>query len=266
MQQLRITPWPNVPLPDPDVWRPTVRIDTAGRLVVEGGDAAPLSPELGLRELRDLELDDELTVVAFLNSYGAFTSAPPVLELGSLDLIDWPQVTGEPSVMVHVCRWLRAIRAATNHWKLHRTGAGSPLWAWTSEGFAPGWERCDGHTPSSLNAAWAAFEWVLTAGLGSISPRVDVEHLYWPDSEQRLSAVHRNADVFTGLCVQLFNFIVEGVDFHVCQNETCGCDFVYQRGRAQHGQLRSKGVIYCSDSCAKSQVQRAYRRRKRAAS
>jgi hypothetical protein len=70
-------------------------------------------------------------------------------------------------------------------------------------------------------------------------------------------------DLFSALCLQLFNIIVEQLPVRRCANENCGGWFTRQRGRAEHGQSKTEGVIYCSAACAKATSQRAYRAKKR---
>ena len=60
-----------------------------------------------------------------------------------------------------------------------------------------------------------------------------------------------------------YNHIVERAAYLTCANEPCGRTFVRQEGRAEHGQYRTKGVKYCSATCARAQAQRELRRRKR---
>jgi hypothetical protein len=67
----------------------------------------------------------------------------------------------------------------------------------------------------------------------------------------------------SALMVQLHNLMVDGLQIRRCANETCGRPFTRQRGRALKGQYRNTGVIYCDAACAKAQMQREYRRRKR---
>ena len=67
----------------------------------------------------------------------------------------------------------------------------------------------------------------------------------------------------SALMVQLHNLMVDGLQIRRCANETCGRPFTRQRGRVLKGQYRNTGVIYCDAACAKAQMQREYRRRKR---
>jgi hypothetical protein len=64
-------------------------------------------------------------------------------------------------------------------------------------------------------------------------------------------------------CLELFNHLAEHAEHRRCALETCERTFVRQRGRAQQGQHRSHGVLYCSTHCARAQAQRSYRKRKR---
>jgi hypothetical protein len=72
-------------------------------------------------------------------------------------------------------------------------------------------------------------------------------------------------DLYSAACQQVFNLIVKNCDAQRCENETCGRTFVHQLGGAQHGQHRSKGLRFCTPACARTQTQRQYRRRRKAA-
>jgi hypothetical protein len=69
------------------------------------------------------------------------------------------------------------------------------------------------------------------------------------------------APLYAVCCLELFNHLMEHAQVRRCANERCGRPFARQRGRAEHGQYRLRGVKYCSTYCARAQAQRAYRRR-----
>jgi hypothetical protein len=64
--------------------------------------------------------------------------------------------------------------------------------------------------------------------------------------------------------LELFNHIAGSEAYRVCRN--CGRLFIRQYGRAEHGQSRRQGVLYCSRHCAQAVAAREYRRRKQARS
>lgn len=81
-----------------------------------------------------------------------------------------------------------------------------------------------------------------------------------------LHAAPPTARLYQACAIEIYNHIVERATYHHCANQTCKRQFVHQEGRAHHGQHRKKGVKYCSPTCARSQAQRDYRRRRRTAS
>lgn len=73
----------------------------------------------------------------------------------------------------------------------------------------------------------------------------------------------RQPTVYSVSFLQLYNHLVEKAEFRQCANEPCGKTFVRQRGRAEFGQHRTSGVLYCTRDCARAQAQRQLRRRRR---
>jgi hypothetical protein len=79
---------------------------------------------------------------------------------------------------------------------------------------------------------------------------------------QRRPAASR---LYTICALELFNHIVENAEYRICANDRCQRTFVRQIGRAEKGQHRSRGVLYCTPACARAAAQREYRRRQRQA-
>jgi hypothetical protein len=92
----------------------------------------------------------------------------------------------------------------------------------------------------------------VTSGTFDLGPQVET-----------LPQSRRGTNLYNLCCLELYNHIVEGANYRTCANEPCGRTFVRQEGRAEHGQYRTKGVKYCSATCARAQAQRELRRRKR---
>lgn len=92
----------------------------------------------------------------------------------------------------------------------------------------------------------------LNLGLRFFAPHVEIDGTRTP-----------HPTILNVVAAQIANDIYSGAQLRVCRNETCRRTFTKQRGRADYGAYRTKGVLYCSKSCAKSQAQRELRRRRR---
>ncbi|AXV05781.1 hypothetical protein DVS28_a1080 [Euzebya pacifica] len=94
-----------------------------------------------------------------------------------------------------------------------------------------------------------------------MSPRIEVAP---PGAERGGLAFGRPiARILQAMMLQVVDWVAAGVPARRCANETCATWFARQSGRAEYGQHRTKGVLYCSRACARAQAQREYRRRKR---
>jgi hypothetical protein len=67
---------------------------------------------------------------------------------------------------------------------------------------------------------------------------------------------------YSAMMLEIVNDIATGTAWRRCANETYPNLFARQQGRAEYDQNRTKGVRYCSNLCAKAQVERERRRRR----
>ncbi len=172
----------------------------------------------------------------------------------------------------HAAQRLRLVRAAVNHYVAHREGT-DLLDAWAAEGFEPEVDHgfLDAGTLdhdadlAALGRSREADAWRVFVNLHAHLMRDHLPGLsvWLTHGRASLRVSTLPGSISTALMVQLHNVVVDGIEIRRCANETCQRPFTRQRGRALKGQYRSTGVMYCDAACAKAQMQREYRRRKR---
>ncbi len=226
-----------------------------------------LPTDVLIRELRHAQLDRPQGIQEFMATYGEINLRDfPVyrivahrknqpFEQENDDGVHWEQLA----------LFLRSARALGSHWERFTNGE-DLRGAWTEEGFA----QIDDD-----DSAWVAFAEVMNEGMShpafsphytvvtnpSSLPDVEPEQQDrngpgWPDD--LLTDTPILPDLFAGLCLQMHQIVVQGRIVQLCANETCNNSFVEQRdGKG----VRTKGLLYCSQSCANAQMQRQSRRR-----
>ena len=275
--------WPNQILPVPEVLVAPVklregllyyvRIQYFNEEIASVFPETPrqVPPELYLRELVELDLESEEAILAFVTEFGPLGDIrapasdlsiefdpsihpdfdekilePLESDMETSDLLDVQKIE---SVRVHA--W--CLRDAVRLWQV-QTGQLSieelgQIWELGALNMAP---------PKDVDGAVVLLAQILNAGLRPFHARLEYFRLgepttyhgpYWPN-------------LYSALCLQFFNHVLEEAVYLRCANETCGRLFVHQRDRAKQGQYRSTGVKYCSNYCARAQGQRELRRRK----
>lgn len=244
-------------------------------------ETVPLGHEVAIRDLPNLDVDDDAQVLAFTAAHGFLDTfhgvsnrldrlvvgpeppSPIVTEFNNAMAASGQVVVLRPEaphgVGIYVYlpearEVLRVARSLARHLVAHLL----------EKDVAPAWEgtlrRIPGETVSEEEHAWISFASYLTEGLKGFAARVEFTAVFSPGDEMLIGAPR--ADLFSGLCHQLFNLFVDDAPVMPCANETCTVRaFAHQAGGAIKGQYRTKGVIYCSKTCARAQVERQRRRR-----
>lgn len=109
-QRFRVTVWPNEPIPERPLLRPTIKVGSSGKVAHDGArpdlEPSTIPTELYLRELRDLDLADESAVIGFIEEHGA------------------DEFIGHP--LDHAVSELRIVRRLVEFWHAHQVGDVGP--------------------------------------------------------------------------------------------------------------------------------------------
>jgi hypothetical protein len=284
--RFRITTWPDQPLPHPPPSERLAHRITPHGMVVPDWEKGlqPHSPrwsEESYLELVATDLDDVDAILTFVSEYGALgtrsgRAAQNGLRLAGFFYLDAATQIAEElddehfkiaeADGLHVgmgetlneFRWgALCIRDLVSGWRIAQGELDAETHRWES----PVWEiaKHPGDEAPWESPTGAAS--LLTAGLSfGMECFAPVVRSGW--EEDREIPIFDDHWAYEVCCLELFNHIVEHATYRHCANETCSRLFVRQRGRAEHGQYRTRGVKYCSTECARAQAQRQYRRRK----
>ena len=253
-ERFSITHFPGGPWPVPRVL--VGKTDTTGPLWTTG-ESGPgfmvrrLPWEFFIRDLLDSDIDSDEGLRQFVAAYGVpWISGPKIL---MPDDVPGGSDGDRPNTFTpdHVRHMIRLLRALVRHWVAH-TEDEDVLAAWRSEGF----------NPPSEPLAWMWWSRIINELLSAHSPYVIVEDAESddPDAGDLTDAAGvKTLEACVGL--QLANAVEEALTVRRCQNETCGRYFQRQAGTAEHGQHRTTGVKYCTNTCARAHASRVSRRR-----
>ena len=283
-QPLRYSVWPNQTLEIPPVLVWPAELE--GSLIRYQYDPmrvysrlVNLPAELYLKELIDLDLQDEEAILGFVGQFGPLGDVgTPYLDLPERlrpsQLGKWPSPAQiECAAQLDVLMPPEPMRKFVNrkHYFLQKMGS-IRVHAWCLRDAVRLWQVHIGQMsleefakdmelsafmeePVIEDDVISHLAEILNRGLQPFHARLELV-----DPSNPRSPVQPN--LYSALCLQLFNHVAEEAIYLRCHSETCNRLFVRQRGRAKQGKYHTSGVKYCSDLCARAQGQREIRRRK----
>jgi hypothetical protein len=271
------TPWPGTTLPPAALAVPVSIQERAGGWLVDcsnqGWPIIEAPEELHLREYRDVDPHSPADLLDFVRQTGfpldpraplrgildnsnrkelsyqqAVNNAARANGLPEFDLTQMPTMDDAVHV-AEVAYRVDRVRVMTDH--LLRAQDDKPtVTVWRAADFMTDSLAAIHDVQSQEELAWRNFCTFLNAGLSLFSAKVvprGVDH-------------RPVASSYEVACLKIYNDVVSGLPLRRCADETCRRLFVRQVGRAQLGEYRSQGVIYCSPLHARNQAQRERRR------
>ena len=234
--------------------------------------ADPLPPEFAIREVPSLDADDPEVLLHITKTWGPLTF--PVLTGSLIPQSDaWNSRDRQDSIrlgppgyvdvpIAMVTHHVRILQAIVEHWRAHQEGDSLAIWtAWAKARASDGQtlDRRVGRPGTMvLSDLWSLWRDYLNAALNPFSAQVSIVS----DSTGRsLGGWEKRITAYSSIALQIRNDVAAGTRWHVCQNEPCHKLFAHQLGRAEAGQYRTSGVMFCTPQCARAQAQRRFRRK-----
>jgi hypothetical protein len=256
----------------PNVMRMDIARAEEGRILgIQGVSAdreVSLPPELAIREIPRLDASDVDALIAFMEIWGPLTSWSNQSSLELLPDFDQDKFGIDPVVTAPrrlgpeetpfipfqiVSHHVSVLKAVIEHWFAYQSSDDSAIIsAWVNDGFEK----------PSIVGAWDRWTAYLNAGLAPFTVRLDVEGLRAPPHYPWELKPWITA--YSAMMLQIYNDVASNTAWRICENEPCGRMFARQEGRAEAGQHRTTGVIYCTKECARAQASRQLRRRRAA--
>ncbi|MFI8169817.1 hypothetical protein ACIGAN_26155 [Streptomyces sp. NPDC085931] len=277
--RFRPTLWPGTPVPLPEM-TPMHGVRAEGDWIVwtvqdldRAVERTSLPDDFYLRELMEVDPADLATVAGWMNQYGHLGGS---IEAGSWDYEEHSRLQelqerehpryGPFSLHGELVRLhISEAQGAIATWLACRRPGGldelveSEVTEQHLADIAAENDHDDSGYPTTLDELRST-----TLGLRLALLRSALRYNLAPFSVGLGSLTDRQPSILSAAFLQLYNHLAEDATIRTCANETCGRDFVRQRGRAEYGQNRTSGIKYCTRECARAQAQREHRRRKAA--